>query len=144
MAGCHVPFADSIQVEVAQRFASIGSILGALDRFLKLALQQIGLVTLSVHRLTKKRFLASFLLPHCARSLFEIIEGFGTRGRSVRDHGPGFGIDLQQSSAAGTADLEGIHFRFSHWVRLMRMIAQFALWGTSRVPQSRIAPARAG
>src|ERR1039457_5558154 len=62
-AKCQMPNAslclcgELVQIEVANRLAGIGRFLGALKSFLKLLLQQVALVLLRFHGLTKDRLL---------------------------------------------------------------------------------------
>src|ERR1039457_3611521 len=61
---------------------------------------------LRLHRLPKNGLLATVLVLHGARRRFQVLERLGNSLGRVRDHRLGIAVDLQQSAAAGTGDLE--------------------------------------
>src|SRR5207253_4628395 len=75
----------SIKIDVAQP-PRIGSVFGALHRFLELFLQQLGLVFFRFDRLPEQRFPPRVLLFHGAGGLFKVVAGLGARRRGVRNH----------------------------------------------------------
>src|SRR5947209_17365275 len=115
IAYCLLP--SSIQIKIANRLACIRSVLGALHRFLKLAFEQVGLISFGIDGLAEERFFAAFLLAHGAGRLLEVGESFRTYWRSVRNDCSGFWIDLQQRSAARASHLKRFYFCFSHTLK---------------------------
>ena len=78
---------------------------------------------LGIHRLAEDRLFPTFLLTHCTRCLFKVIEGLRTHRRRVGDYRLRFRIDLDQRSAVRTTNLKWLDFRLRH----VRIIAQSQL-----------------
>jgi len=124
---------ELVQIEVAQRLPGVRRLLGALERFLELLLQQIALVLLRLHRLAEDGLFAAVLVFHGARRRFQVLEGFGNGLGRVRDHGLGIAVDLQQRTAAGTGDFE-LERRLSHARILPQVVGMNLTGGGAALP----------
>lgn len=108
-AGLQIGIADSsgsIEIEIANGFAGVGSFFGFFERFLKFLLEQFGGVFLRLDRLAEDRLAPAVLLFHGFRCIVHVGEHSGLHGSGVRDDGCGCRIHFQNRIAARAGDFD--------------------------------------
>src|SRR5271157_2056347 len=96
----------SVEIEVANRLARVGSLFRLLQRLLEFLLQQVGSVLLSFYRLLENRFAAVVLFAHGLGRGLHITEGLRLHGSGVGDDGAGCRIYFEHRAAAGAGHFE--------------------------------------